>query len=442
MAGTKKQKITMSNAIVEAIYSMKPPGRFLKKCPNTGQWSELSTRDAADRVAQAMAYAVRGKDKSKRRREERRRSLRSSRQKSKDEGYDDVVRKSSSQSANRSTHLQQRAIADQLRDNASSSSSAHHGLDTRRGGAVGTSNDMPSASDLLHVLGNSNLQQQLLLQRLQQPSTTTTTLPTSSVNSIDNNVDQHGLAQLLAQAMQQQQQQQQLPPQYTIGQNPIGQLLQSQTPLQPATLEGLTHQLLNQAQQQTQHQLLFQRLLNQQILLPPASLSPALSLTAPFLTGHLSHPANNTLLQNMQRQSNTPSNALLLSSMLSSLQHQPNSSAGISNPPQGAQQADQLQHSLMLQQNQLLASSVSLGASSNSQLAFQQQQLQPLDPLLQQTLQATLQLQQHLQGLPPPAPINNSTGMASANVAAQTTRQAESEDEVHSGPDDDDYCGD
>eukprot|EP00984_Skeletonema_dohrnii_P017176 scaffold7767_cov86-Skeletonema_dohrnii-CCMP3373.AAC.1 len=150
MAGTKKQKMNMSNVIVEAIYSMKPPGRFLKKCPDTGQWNELSTRDAADRVAQAMAYAVRGKDKSKRRREERRRSLRSSRQKSKNEGDDDVVRKSSSQSAHRSTHLQQRAIADQLRDNASSSSSAHHGLDTRRGGAVGTSNDMPCASDLLH----------------------------------------------------------------------------------------------------------------------------------------------------------------------------------------------------------------------------------------------------------------------------------------------------
>eukprot|EP00984_Skeletonema_dohrnii_P004932 scaffold1740_cov150-Skeletonema_dohrnii-CCMP3373.AAC.1 len=49
MAGTKKQKMNMSNTIVEAIYSMKPPGRFLKKCPDTGQWSELSTRDAADR---------------------------------------------------------------------------------------------------------------------------------------------------------------------------------------------------------------------------------------------------------------------------------------------------------------------------------------------------------------------------------------------------------
>ena len=131
MAGTKKQKVTMSNAIVEAIYSMDPPGRFLKKCADTGQWSELSMRDAADRAAQAMAYAVRGKDKSKRRREERRRSsLRSSRQKSNDEDDDDVGRKSS-QSAHRSTHLQQHATTDQLRGNASSSV-AHHGPDTRK----------------------------------------------------------------------------------------------------------------------------------------------------------------------------------------------------------------------------------------------------------------------------------------------------------------------
>eukprot|EP00984_Skeletonema_dohrnii_P014977 scaffold6412_cov147-Skeletonema_dohrnii-CCMP3373.AAC.4 len=427
MAGTKKQKMDISKAIVEAIYSKTPPGRFLKKCPDTGQWSELSKRDAADRAAQAMAYTIKGESLK-----EKRKQRRSSRQKSKDEGEVDVCTKSSSQSAHRSTHNQQHAATRYLEGNHSSSSVAHHGLDTRRAGAVGTSNDMPSASELLRVLGNSNLQQQLLLQQLQQPSTTTTTLPTSSVNSIDNNVDQHGLAQLLAQAMRQQQQQQ-LPPQYTVGQNPLGQLLQSQTPLQPATLEGLTHQLLNQAQQQQhQQQLLLQRLLNQQNVLPSASLLPALSLTAPFLTGTRSQPqpANDTLLQNLQQQSNTPSsNALLLSSVLSSLQHQPNSSVGISNAPQGAQQAGQLQRSLMLQQNQLLASS--LGASSNNPLPFQQQHLQPLDSLLQQTLQAT-------------APINNSTGMASANVAvaAQSTRREESEDEVHIEPNEGDCGGD
>jgi len=49
----------ISKAIVEAIYSMQPPGRFLKKCADTGQWRELTRREAADKAAQAMAYAVR-----------------------------------------------------------------------------------------------------------------------------------------------------------------------------------------------------------------------------------------------------------------------------------------------------------------------------------------------------------------------------------------------
>eukprot|EP00985_Skeletonema_marinoi_P010237 scaffold4827_cov194-Skeletonema_marinoi.AAC.1 len=77
MAGTKKQKMDISKAIVEAIYSLDPPGRFLKQCPATGQWNELSKRDAADRAAQAMAYAVSGKEKSERRKERRRQSRRS-----------------------------------------------------------------------------------------------------------------------------------------------------------------------------------------------------------------------------------------------------------------------------------------------------------------------------------------------------------------------------
>ena len=70
MAGTKKQKMDISKAIVEAIYTMDPPGRFLKKCPESGQWNELSKREAADRAAQAMAYVIKGdslKEKKRRR---------------------------------------------------------------------------------------------------------------------------------------------------------------------------------------------------------------------------------------------------------------------------------------------------------------------------------------------------------------------------------------
>jgi hypothetical protein len=71
--GTKKQKMDMSKAIVESIYSMEPPGRFLKQCPGeTGEWKELSRREAADRVAQAMAYAIKGESLKEKRRERRR----------------------------------------------------------------------------------------------------------------------------------------------------------------------------------------------------------------------------------------------------------------------------------------------------------------------------------------------------------------------------------
>eukprot|EP00985_Skeletonema_marinoi_P014976 scaffold7649_cov154-Skeletonema_marinoi.AAC.5 len=38
---------------------MEPPGRFMKKCTDTGLWRVLSQREAADKTAQAMAYVVR-----------------------------------------------------------------------------------------------------------------------------------------------------------------------------------------------------------------------------------------------------------------------------------------------------------------------------------------------------------------------------------------------
>eukprot|EP00985_Skeletonema_marinoi_P000618 scaffold224_cov108-Skeletonema_marinoi.AAC.16 len=404
MTGTKKQKMDISKAIVESIYLMGPPGRFLKKCPATGQWSELSKRDAADRTAQAMAYAIKGESLKQKRKDRRSRQ------------QDDARGAKSSQSAYRPINYHSEG-------NSSSSSVARHGLTPRRGGAAGTNNkDAPqSANDLLLLPENSNIQQQLL-QQLQQ-SNGTTALPIALGNS--QYVNQNALTQLLSHSLQQQQ----LPLQYILGQNQLGQLLQSQTPLQPASLEGLT-QMLAQAQQQQQqhndqHQLFLQRLLNQQNVLPSASL-PA-SISAPFLTGNL--------FQNLQQQANTPSNALLLSSMLNNLQQQPNPNAAVSNSPQETQQMDQLQRSLMLQHNQLLASS--LGASSNNQLPlFQQQSLQPFDQFLQQAFQATLQLQQNSQGLPPP-PIN-SAGLISANVAAQSTGQKGSEDAVQNEPEKDD----
>eukprot|EP00985_Skeletonema_marinoi_P003648 scaffold1594_cov211-Skeletonema_marinoi.AAC.1 len=344
--------MNISQAIVEAIYSKTPPGRFLKKCPDTGQWNELSRREAADRAAQAMAYVIKGESLKEKRRQRRSRLP------------DQPTTNHSEGTCN----------------NHSSSSSTHHGrLASRRGGAAGTrSNDVPYANELLRVPGHSNLQQQLLLQQLQQSSTTN--LPISLGNP--HNVNQNGLAQLMFQSLQQQQlqqQQQQLPLQYTMGQNPFG----IQTHI------GLTPQMLNQAQQLQQHseqqQQLLRRLMTQQNVLPSPSLPMSMSLSAPFLTGHQCQLANNNFLQNQVQLQSSPS----MLGVLSSLQHQPNSSVGISNVPQGAQQADQLQRSLMLQQNQLLASSS--GAPSNNQLQCQQQQLPPLQA-------QAAQLQRNLQG--------------------------------------------
>eukprot|EP00986_Skeletonema_menzelii_P015568 scaffold12054_cov78-Skeletonema_menzelii.AAC.4 len=426
----------IAKAIVLEVYSMDPPGRFLKQCPDTGQWKQLSRRDAADRAAQAIAYAIRGKDEWKRKRNERRHSLRSSK-KSKDDDNDDVGRKLP-QSADRPTRLQQVTTAQNSESNLPSSV-ARDGFAARRGESAVTSNDaQPDASDLLRVPGNSILQQQqqLLLPQLNQQNIVSS-LPASVNNPINNQtLNQHGLIQQVLQTLQQQQPQ--LPLQNTSVPNPWGQVLQSQIALQPAVSEGLKSQLLNQAQQQQYQQLLLQSLLNQQNVLPSASLPTSAALSAPLLTGPQSQSATINLLLTLQQQLNPASSAHLLSSLLSNLPHQPTLNAGISNAPPlyGVQQMDQLQRSLMLlqQNDQLLASS--LGASSNVQLPFQLQP--PLGPLLQQTLQASLPLQPQqqlqLQGGSPPR-INSST--SANNVAAQATRQEESEDEEESEPGDD-----
>jgi len=462
MTGTKKQKMNMSIAIAEAIYSMDPPGRFLKQCAETGQWKELSKRDAADRVAQAMAYSVRGKEKSKQRRERRRQSRQSL-----PLPQDDVVGAASSQPIDQSAQQPQLNSPNKnLKGNvastvarATSSSAAHHGLDASGSTAAGSNDNAESAEndghtdsvadEMLHVPRNSNLQQQLL-QQLQQSSSNNATLPTTLGNSIDQNVNQNGLAQLLLQTLQQQQLQQQLQVQYSC-QNPFG--LQTQTTLQPALQhEGLT-QLLYQAQQQQhnaqqqqiqqQQQLsLLRSLLNHQNVLSPASLpttlsSPAPSSSAPSLSsqgvlpsnvmlpigtslnyslGRQSQSTNNNILQNLQQQSN-PSNALLLG-MLSNLQNQPN--IGTFNAPHEAQQLDQLQRSLMLQQNQLLATSL----TASNQSMRQQQQSLPLGPLHRSWQTALLP---HIQNSQNPPPINV---RPSANTADLSDRQVDKEQSV------------
>eukprot|EP00985_Skeletonema_marinoi_P010812 scaffold5065_cov134-Skeletonema_marinoi.AAC.6 len=459
-AGTKKRKMDISKAIVEAIYSMDPPGRFLKQCPDTGQWNELSKRDAADKAAQAMAYAIKG-ESLKQKRRNRRYSQRSL----------SPQRHMYSHGSNNHQLLEGNDV--------SSSSVALHGL-AAHGPAADTNN---TESTLSNDHTDSSLADAMLLRvpavpstsnsrpQLQQSnSTTTTTLPTSSSIDQSESVNQNGLVQLLAQAVQQQQrhhhqrqqqqqqQQQQLPLQYTLGQNnPLGQQMIMMPPpqqqqLSPALLEGLT-QILSQAQQQQQQQLLqqqqqqqlilLQRLMNQQTVnvlpsaasLPPPSNTPFLSLQGvmpmngilPAAAGGASSTNNNystasqsqqqpvannnQILQNLQQQQQqqqqlNPSNnnALLLSSVLSNLQHHPTSNTvTLSNtaPTQEAarQQLDILQRSLMMQQ--------------------QQQQTLPLDPLHQAWL---CQIQNSVNH----QPIN---AQPSATVADMLTRQEPSEEE-------------
>ena len=367
MTGTKKQKMDMSKAIVEAIYSMHPPGRFLKKCPKTGQWKELSKREAADKAAQAMAYAVTRESLKQKRRERRLRSCQfpSFQQQ-------DGVGAASSQNIDQPTQIQSHTANNHL-DGGSSSAA---GL-AARGRRVSSNNNTQSAGELLP--GTSNLQQQLL--HLQQQSNTTNDFPTpttSGTNSLNlNNPDGsvQDLAQIQILQLQRQRQMELLLHSTMMRQHP------------PASLEELT-QLLNQMQQQLQQQLLLQHALSQHMQPYPltslsASFPPTLSLssqsapssTAPslsdqrvlqlnerYLTGS-QLATNNDLLHNpvqVQPQSNPSNNAHLLS-MLSNFQNQSNVGTA-SGGPGGVLQP----------QNQLLDSS--LINSSNNHLPLQQQQ--------------------------------------------------------------------
>jgi hypothetical protein len=200
-AGTKKQKMMISRTIVDDIYSKEPPGRFLKECPDTGQWIELSRREAADKAAQAMAYAVRNANTPK--------------------GASKKKRKAPSSpyttaGANTATSKQQEGME--------KDQSLSHAILGYPGGSVAA---MSASSAITSRSTNnppppsiSSLQQQIPSLPLQQSSTS---LPaTSSVNS-QNDL----LTQLL---LVTQQQQQQIQEQQLV----LSQLLESLTAPAPA----------------------------------------------------------------------------------------------------------------------------------------------------------------------------------------------------------------
>jgi hypothetical protein len=204
-AGTKKQKMMISRTIVDDIYSKEPPGRFLKECPDTGQWIELSRREAADKAAQAMAYAVRNANTPKR----------ASKKKRKAPSSPSTTTAGGGAAATATSKQEEGMVKDQ-----SLPSHANVGYP---GGSAAT---MSASSAVLVSTNNppppsiSSLQQQIPSLPLQQSSTS---LPaTSSVNS-QNDL----LTQLLLVTQQQQQQIQQQ-------QHALSQLLESLTAPAPA----------------------------------------------------------------------------------------------------------------------------------------------------------------------------------------------------------------
>jgi len=51
---SKRQKMTISRSIIEAVRSMNPPGRFLDKSQDTGLYFEVPERKALEKTAQAL----------------------------------------------------------------------------------------------------------------------------------------------------------------------------------------------------------------------------------------------------------------------------------------------------------------------------------------------------------------------------------------------------
>jgi len=409
MTCTKKQKMDMSKSIVAAIYSKEPPGRFLKHCPETGQWNELSKREAADKAALAMAYAVKGEYLKQKRRERR---LRSCPLPSFNEGTASAQTQTSDVSNRQEGYV--------------ASSVARRGPTARE--KVGTSNaefaypandDHQASNEMLHA--PVNYLPERLGPQLQQSSSST--YPTTSGAPLSAN--QYELVQVLAQAVQQQrrhyqqQQQQQQQQQLLLLQQTLWHHGQFQsTQLLPPSFGGLAL-LLAQAQQQEMIPPL-QSTFGQNLLAlptPPSALPNHHSPSNLLLTG--SQPVSSNTLHDT-----LPSDEFL-PGMLGNFQSQPNP-IGTSNSRQQAQQMDQTQ--LILQQ-QLLMSSLTL---SNQDLLLQQ----PLPSGPMHQAQQTALLHQNHSNSPQHTPPNNNV-QPSAYAAASSNMQDGNEDEEQSGSDGD-----
>ena len=192
---------------------MDPPGRFLRKCADTGQWEELSKKEALNKAAQAMAYAVRDMAKEER---ERSHSLPSPHS-----GVSPAIP---------SQIILSRSVAHA----SSAASSKGDGGDVGSNVASDPNNNGRTDQSADHSTENPSLQR--LLLQLQQSSNATLPTNQNSTRSMPV-VSLNGLAQLLADTDAQLQQNQQRQGQlllYLTGQRQLQ--LQPQTQLASALL--------------------------------------------------------------------------------------------------------------------------------------------------------------------------------------------------------------
>jgi hypothetical protein len=54
VSSTKRQKMSISRSIVEAVRSLDPPGRFLEKDITTGLFSDIGHKKAVEKTSQAL----------------------------------------------------------------------------------------------------------------------------------------------------------------------------------------------------------------------------------------------------------------------------------------------------------------------------------------------------------------------------------------------------
>jgi hypothetical protein len=60
VTSTKRQKMSISRSIVDAVRSLDPPGRFLEKEVSSGVWFDIGDKKAVEKTSQALRDGAAG----------------------------------------------------------------------------------------------------------------------------------------------------------------------------------------------------------------------------------------------------------------------------------------------------------------------------------------------------------------------------------------------